>query len=568
MPAPVQVAWKPIDRPSIGRNNYQKFGFREEVLPEGWNGQNSRPLACEIHATHDLGIKDRDGCTLYCDVYRPADLKPVAAILAWSPFGKKFNGLTMLKNLPWGLGIPNGTLSGLEKFEGPDPAVLVPRGFAVVNVDARGSGDSDGMVSIMGTQEAEDGYDVIEAIAKMPWSLKPPSLKAIAPWEACGDLYREQFVRGGVFDSGLFDFIIKMNIQGREGVENFQEMYRRCQKADSPYWKDKRADIAKISIPTYITASYTNFVHTMGSIRGYMQVNTKNKWLRICPWQEWYDIWNCPDSTNEMAQFFDHFLNGVENGWASTPRVRSTILRFGDEPIFNIVEEDYPIPRTEYRKAYFSPNNKLSFTPPPETEIISYDSEKYLDCASFTYTFEKKTRLAGLPKAVLYVSTLASKDMDIYVLLRKLDSKGNALMNLNIPWSSIADQGASRDRIDELPKRNVNNLMFHVGSLGILRASRRAVDERRSIHENYPFHPHDRDEYLEPGEIVKMEVGIWAMGVEYEAGESIRVEVHGTSPLLRGEFEPDNPFLDMASKGIHRVHIGGKYPSHIVLPFV
>ena len=495
----------------------------------------------------------------------------------------------MLKNLPWGLGIPNGTLSGLEKFEGPDPAVLVPRGFAVVNVDARGSGDSDGMVSIMGTQEAEDGYDVIEAIAKMPWcngnvglagnshlaivqwfiaALKPPSLKAIAPWEACGDLYREQFVRGGVFDSGLFDFIIKMNIQGREGVENFQEMYRRCQKADSPYWKDKRADIAKISIPTYITASYTNFVHTMGSIRGYMQVNTKNKWLRICPWQEWYDIWNCPDSTNEMAQFFDHFLNGVENGWASTPRVRSTILRFGDEPIFNIVEEDYPIPRTEYRKAYFSPNNKLSFTPPPETEIISYDSEKYLDCASFTYTFEKKTRLAGLPKAVLYVSTLASKDMDIYVLLRKLDSKGNALMNLNIPWSSIADQGASRDRIDELPKRNVNNLMFHVGSLGILRASRRVVDERRSIHENYPFHPHDRDEYLEPGEIVKMEVGIWAMGVEYEAGESIRVEVHGTSPLLRGEFELDNPFLDMASKGIHRVHIGGKYPSHIVLPFV
>jgi putative CocE/NonD family hydrolase len=148
----------------------------------------------------------------------------------------------MLKHLPWGLGIPNGTVSGLEKFEGPDPAVLVPRGFAVVNVDARGAGDSDGTVAIMGTQEAEDGYDVIEAIAKMPWcngniglagnshlaivqwfiaALKPPSLKAIAPWDACADLYREQFVRGGVFDSGLFDFIIKMNIQGREGVENF-----------------------------------------------------------------------------------------------------------------------------------------------------------------------------------------------------------------------------------------------------------------------------------------------------------------------------------------------------------
>lgn len=56
----------------------------------------------------------------------------------------------------------------------------------------------------MGTQEAEDGYDVIEAISKMDWcngnvglagnshlaisqyfiaAQEPPSLKAIAPWE-------------------------------------------------------------------------------------------------------------------------------------------------------------------------------------------------------------------------------------------------------------------------------------------------------------------------------------------------------------------------------------------------
>lgn len=123
-----------------------------------------------------------------------------------------------------------------EWAEGPDPATFVPRGFAIINVDARGSGDSDGSVAIMGTEEGEDEYDVTEAIAQMPWcnrnigmagnshlaivqwfiaALKPPSLKAIAPWEACRDLYRERFVRGGIFDSGLFDFITKHNIQGR-----------------------------------------------------------------------------------------------------------------------------------------------------------------------------------------------------------------------------------------------------------------------------------------------------------------------------------------------------------------
>jgi uncharacterized protein len=56
--------------------------------------------------------------------------------------------------------------------------------------------------------------------------------------------------------------------------------------------------------------------------------------------------------------------------------------------------------------------------------------------------------------------------------------------------------------------------------------------------------------------------------VEYEAGESVRVEVHGVSPLLRGEFEMNNPFAEMTSRGAHRVHIRGDFPSHVVPPFV
>ncbi len=65
-----------------------------------------------------------------------------------------------------------------------------------------------------------------------------------------------------------------------------------------------------------------------------------------------------------------------------------------------------------------------------------------------------------------------------------------------------------------------------------------------------------------------MEAGFWAIGVEYEAGESIKVEVHGNSPLLKGGFVPDDPFLGLTSKRTHWVHIGGEYPSYVVLPFV
>jgi predicted acyl esterase len=42
------------------------------------------------------------------------------------------------------VGIPNDRLSNLEKFEAPDPAEWTARGYAIVNVDNRGSWDSEG----------------------------------------------------------------------------------------------------------------------------------------------------------------------------------------------------------------------------------------------------------------------------------------------------------------------------------------------------------------------------------------------------------------------------------------
>jgi predicted acyl esterase len=163
---------------------------------------------------------------------------------------------------------------------------------------------------------------VIEGIAKLPWcsgnvglagnshlgivqwfiaALRPPSLKAIAPWEAAGDLYREQFARGGVWDSALFDTITAHVIKGNGGLEHLAEMYRRSPLQNN-YWKDKRADIKNVNIPTYIVASYSTFVHTMGSIRGWLGVDTTDKWLRWDPYQEWFDLWTVKESRDELER--------------------------------------------------------------------------------------------------------------------------------------------------------------------------------------------------------------------------------------------------------------------------
>lgn len=229
----VEIPIDPLSPAKPGEGGFVPCNPHSEVLPAGWkyDHPDTKPLTSPILVDHDVAIKMRDGITLYADVYRPPEPSaPVPTILCWSPFGKKFNGVMSLALMtPWNLGIKSGTLSGLEKFEAPDPADWVPRGYAIVNIDIRGTGDSEGTMVVLGSQEAEDGYDTIEALAEMPWcngkvglagnshlaiaqwfiaALQPPHLTAIAPWEGCGDLYREQFARGGIYSGDLFDRLI------------------------------------------------------------------------------------------------------------------------------------------------------------------------------------------------------------------------------------------------------------------------------------------------------------------------------------------------------------------------
>jgi predicted acyl esterase len=529
----------------------------------------------------------RDGARLYADIYRSPDTgasNQVPALLGFSPFGKKFSGLAMLNMMtPWNVGVPDGHLSGLEKFESPDPAEWIPRGYAIISADTRGTGDSDGPIVIMGTQEGEDGYDMVEGLAKLPWcngavgmvgnshlaitqyfcaATQPPSLKAIAPWEACSDLYREQFVRGGIWQGDFFDFISSVFIQGRHGMENFKEMYRRDPFRNA-YWDDKRAKLENINIPTYITGSWSSGIHTMGSIRGYLEINSKDKWLRFDPWQEWYDIWAVKESTDELQAFFDKYLKGMDNGWEKTPKVRMTVLRYGEsDPTENIVVPDFPIPQTKYTELFFGDNEKLLTSAPSAAGLSSHDSTTMLG-SKFTYTFPSKTRLIGIPKAIVHVSCDSADDMDIFVLIRKLDKDSNGMLSLNIPWHA-----APVKRIADIADKDMSDLILYVGPVGMLRASHRAIDKSKSMHPQYPFHPHEREDKVPRGTVVELEIGMWAMGVEYEAGESLQVQILGGNPSIAA-FKPlaSKP-RNGANVGMHDVHFGGRTPSRIVLPFL
>ncbi|KNG90584.1 hypothetical protein ANOM_001519 [Aspergillus nomiae NRRL 13137] len=590
MPPPVQVAYKKIGKPTVGENGYVEFQpGKTEVLPKGWNGFNAKPLISDIRVEHDVEIVVRDGARLYVDIYRPADsTEKVPAVLSWSFYGKKYSALDMLPMCVWNCCVPRSDLSGLEKFEGLDPQAWCPKGYAIVSVDTRGAGNSDGQICVMGSQDAEDGYDIVEAIAAMDWcngsigmagnsalaiaqwfiaAQQPPSLKAIAPWEGLGDLYREQFCRGGWFFMSNFDLIAQKIVRGQEnsGLEDFEEMYRRSPTSNA-FWADKRVDMTKIQCPAYIRGSDVSTIHTMGSVRGYLEIPHDNKWLHWGSKQEWYELYSEPESMEELTVFFDRYLKGIENGWEKTPKVRWSALQFGDrDAIDNIVLEDFPVPSTEYRSLYLGGNQQLLSAPATDYSTVSYDSETRVSIAEFDYTFEKPSRLIGLPKAILYMSAEEQDDFTVFVILRKKDKNGKLLMHLNFPLHATPVKS-----VDDIPEKDQAGLNLHLGPVGILRASHRAIDSTKSIHPQFPFHPHLKQEKIEPGTVTKLEIGIWAMGVDFDAGESISLQVGGQYPSISQDITPfskPRPAHEL-NKGKHTVHFGGEYPSHVILPFI
>lgn len=49
--------------------------------------------------------------------------------------------------------------------------------------------------------------------------------------------------------------------------------------------------------------------------------------LRVHPTQEWHDLYQ-PETIKDLASFFGHYLQELDNGWEKTPKVRLSCLRY------------------------------------------------------------------------------------------------------------------------------------------------------------------------------------------------------------------------------------------------
>jgi uncharacterized protein len=576
------VRTRPAASVDLPEARYKGFRPGTSVLPQGYRYQRGAlMLPCAVIRDKDVALVLRDGATIYADVFRPRTKAPVPAIVNWAPYGKGDTGYWVLDNkamFPNRFGIRRSVLSGLQSWEGNDPAYWCAHGYAVVQVDARGAFDSEGDICYLSSAEGRDGHDAVEAIAALPWcsgkvglagnswlamsqwrtaAERPPHLAAIAPWEGLTDLYREVLARGGV-PRTAFPAYVRDKMYGRGQVEDPVAMMEDHPLFDD-YWADKLPDLSRIAAPAYVVASYSNPVHVASTLRNWADLPGP-KWLRIHNSQEWPDFYD-PASVEDLRRFLDHYLRDVDNGWEATPPVRLAVLDPGHTDTVNRTEDYFPPRRVTAVELYLDArDHSLQEKPVAEEAITGYRLDSKAPQVDFTYRFAADTEIIGYPVLTVWAGVEGHDDGDLHVYIQKLDERGRQLwhqaVTLGLPLARRWMPVAHRFGVHQVAPA------FYGGPHGALRLSMRGLE---------PGTPAERpvlglreEHRLAPGEVVEAALPLWPTAMRWHAGEQLRLRISGR--ILLPAILPGLAEEPVQPGDRHIMHTGGGHPARLVLP--
>jgi len=575
-------AARPMDDPLVRYAGYHPGTTQISagtVMKEGYS-----PVSCDITFERDVSLTLRDGTVVYVDIFRPTGVDNVPAIIPWGPFGKQI-GCYSLDDFPVRMGIPATRTSGLEAWEAPDPSYWCSHGYAIVNPDPRGAYRLEGDIMVYNRQEGRDGHDVIEWTADQPWcngkvglagnswlataqwfiaSERPAHLAAIAPWEGEADLYRDLMVTGGIPDPAFMDSLIHA-FPGSGRIDDIAAATKAHTLFDE-YWEQHRALVEQIDVPVYTVASWSNAVHTPGSIRAHRRLTGTPSWLRVNNTQEWPDFL---DYENDLRAFFDRYLRGVDNDWEQTPAVRLSILDPGGEDDVDRPMSHFPPAGTQGRRLYLDADSGLlDVDPPVESASVRYRSDDGTSRVEFVHRFAEDTELIGFPSLHLQLEAADADDADVFIVIQKLSAEGELLFSRTVPFTDPDILAQTRAAFDAgVP--DVRTL-FHEGPWGSARLSHRTLDSALSTTED-PVFRHTAPQDIESGTTYAIDIPMTPMGTRWHAGEQLRLALAGfklsasippSTRYVSGEMAP----AQTINSGDHVIHTGRDTQSYLTIP--
>lgn len=564
------------------------LGEKGEIMKKDWREFISQPTY-GIKAEKNIYVPMRDEVRLAVDIFRPDARGKFPALLAIGAYGKELQKCLippqpLAKSAVWDGNIESG-----------DTTEIVPRGYAHVLGDIRGSGDSEGEYPYMwSSQEGRDGYDLVEWIARQPWcdgnvgmigysyyggiQLKtaieqPPHLRAIAPGHVSADNYEHVYSGGiiGLFHYGIWDgrhgtsgyaaknAVSKMveNLPKKEFEHRRQELlnhpdiryypnvchllyypYKNPKFFDmlmnpfrNSYWKDKSI------YPFYDKIKVPTYIigkcaHDTGSFYDIYNGIKCPKRLVVKPLGSEERPWR--EDLDLLIRWYDHWLKGNDTGVMDEPPIKLFVMGTNQWRY----EKKWPLPGIEWTKCFLRRWEGLSFA----SELYQPEPDCFL---------QQPLHLSNKRGSVKYITPPLPENLEVIgsVAIHFFASIDQDDTNWIVTLTDVAPTGAE----------------IGLGK-GYLKASHRALDPAKSKPYK-PYHKHTKAEPVIPGEIYEYDVDLGIVSCVFTTGHRIKVTIESMESPRDPEMQIHyHPHLCSSKTTLHKIYRNREHQSYLILP--
>ena len=493
---------------------------------------------------HDVTIVASDGVHLSGDVHLPSAHGRYPAIVDMEPYGRS-TSTTYLKD-----------------------------GYAHVNTDVRGSGKSGGALCLLCYREQLDVRDVVEWVARQPWSdgkvvlygysysaitsllgaaLEPRHLTAVVVGHPPTDPYRDVIWQNGLYLQGFVAqwFAGQTAAQSIGGPPRSQALDRAQQEfvlqtreipLDGPVYHERSVidRMRRIKVPTYVFSGWED-MYSRGDLWLIDGLAARHKLLWIdasthhgkgrggevdAPYQTPDDqlaALSADAPKGEVRAWLDRFVKGRRNGIARKPRVR----------YFDLGNRTWHAARswrsvTRHRPELFlsaatsgtahSVNDGTLSRTPPRGAASYQDFYVYDPTAGSSIPIDREGPDGFLPYAPLDQRFDEPHGLTYTTppLRRPLHLAGPSELRF---WAltDASDMAWVARLVDVAPDGSARLI-----TSGWLRASFRRVDPRRS-RPGAPYLPDDRQTPVEIGQETKYRMDIWDTAWTLPRGHRLRL---------------------------------------------
>jgi putative CocE/NonD family hydrolase len=465
---------------------------------------------------------------------------------------------------------------------------LAEHGIAAVQLDVRGTGQSEGFVidEYEFPQEQHDGYDALEWLARQDWcngrtglwgtsyagfnalqiaQTHPPSLGAIAPIYATDDRYTDDVhflggaLRGwhviGAYALGMLsrNALPPYPEPGEEGwralwdlrlERNIPWLIRWVEEQlDGPYWRSTLARLYdRVRVPTLIIAGWADY-YINAAVRWFQHLTVPKK-LIVGPWPHTPPDAATPgpriDFMREVTRWFAQWLADEPTGILDEPPVtlyvqasRRPEAAIDVAPGFWRFEDALPPARVQPRAWFLGARADLVNRPPVADHVASRRYVPFVGFADMGFGGSGVgwgEQGANEAFSLTYTSRPLARDLEILGFPR-----------IELYVSATAPVAFFAVRLCDVAPDGTSMLV----TKGLLNVTRRAGM--------------DQAEPLVPDQVYRLEFDLNATSWLFPRGHRIRIAVSGAD---FPEVWPSPYACDL------RVHTGSAFPSRLTLPVV